>query len=487
MRAVFRVLDEHPCPSFRSHIKRGGGEALRNAIGLEPADVIGILKQSGLRGRGGAGFPTATKWQSIVNYGSTSIPTPVIVNAAEGEPSTFKDRTILRNNPYRVLEGALIACQVVGAEELIFAMKGSFAQEWIRVETALNEMKAAGWLDGLSVRLVAGPSSYLFGEETALLEVVNSRQPFPRVTPPWRRGLSEEETGQLLSATAELATPIGQGGAPALVNNVETFANVALILRHGAQWFRELGTQDSPGTIICTVVGDVLRSGVGEYPMGTPLNVAINEISGGALPGRRLVGVLPGASSALLNEDALTTELSHEAFQAAGSGLGSAGFHCIDDAFDPFILAHSASRFLSIESCGQCLPCKEDGLAITGLLGQLLDGTAPTNVEKQLTKRLGTVVNEARCSLATQQQVVVGSLIKLCQITDMSPPAFGETLPDGRAVIVPLLDIIDGKAIYDETHATKQPDWSYAQTDSGVYPAQRLQALGLETEPPLTL
>ena len=114
-------------------------------------------------------------------------------------------------------------------------------------------------------------------------------------------------------------------------------------------------------------------------------------------------------------------------------------------------------------------------------------GTAPTNVEKQLTKRLGTVVNEARCSLATQQQVVVGSLIKLCQITEMSPPPFGETPRDGRAVIVPLLDIIDGQAIYDESHANKQPDWSYTPVDSGVYPAQRLQALGLETEPPLTL
>jgi NADH-quinone oxidoreductase subunit F len=487
MRAVFRVLDENPCPSLRSYVKRGGGEGLRHARALKPLEVIELLKQSGLRGRGGAGFPTATKWQSVVDYGSPSIPTPVIVNAAEGEPSTFKDRTILRNNPYRVIEGALIGCVVVGAEELIFAMKGSFAQEWIRVENALNEMKSKGWLDDVSVRLIAGPGSYLFGEETALLEVVNNRQPFPRVTPPWRRGLGEEETGQLLSATAELATPAGEGGAPALVNNVETFANVALIARHGADWFREVGTQNSPGTVVCTVVGDVLRCGVGEYPMGTPLNVAITEISGGALPGRRIVGVLPGASSALLEETKLTTQLSHEAFQAAGSGLGSAGFHCIDDALDPFVLTHSASRFLSIESCGQCLPCKEDGMAVTALLSQLLDGTAPPDVEPQIAKRLGTIVNEARCSLATQQQVVVGSLIKLCKVTDMEPPHFGEVLSSRFGPIVPLLDIIDGKAIYDESHSQKQPDWSYETMDSGVFPAQRLQAIAVETEPPLTL
>ena len=344
----------------------------------------------------------------------------------------------------------------------------------------------AGWLNALSVRLVAGPSSYLFGEETALLEVVNNRQPFPRVTPPWRRGLGEEETGQLLSATAELATPIGQGGAPALVNNVETFANVALIVRHGAEWFREVGTQDSPGTVVCTVIGDVLRSGVGEYPMGTPLNVAITEISGGALPGRRIVGALPGASSALLNEAALTTELSHEAFRAAGSALGSAGFHCIDDAFDPFVLAHSASRFLAIESCGQCLPCKDDGLAVLGFLGQLLDGTAAPDVEMQIAKRLGTVANEARCSLATQQQVVVGSLIKLCNLTTMEPAHFGEKQFVAFGPILPLLDIVEGKAIYDESHVRKQPDWSYAAIDSGVFPAQRLQAVAVQTEPPLT-
>ena len=484
---VYRVLDQHSCPSLKSYVRRGGGEALAIARRLEAPQIIDLLFESGLQGRGGAGFRTATKWQSVLKYASPSIPTPVIVNAAEGEPSTFKDRAILRNNPYRVIEGALIGCMVMSSEELIFAMKESFSQEWIRVETAMNEMKHDGWFGGLRVRLVAGPSSYLFGEETALLEVVNSRQPFPRVTPPWRRGLGEEEAMQLLSATAEMATPSGDGGAPALVNNVETFANIALIVKNGAQWFREVGTETSPGTIVCTVVGDVLRSGVGEYPMGTALDVVINEISGGPFPGRRLIGVLPGASSAFLGESCLTTPVSHEAFKAVGSGLGSAGFHCVDDVADPFLLAHSASRFLSIESCGQCLPCKEDGLAVTVLLAQLIDGTAPIDVETRIAKRLGTVVNEARCYLATQQQVVVGSLIKLCNTTTLLPPQFGETPPGELGVVVPLLDIIDGKAIYDQSHAEKQPDWSFEQTDSGVFPAQRLQAVSLETEPPLTL
>jgi NADH-quinone oxidoreductase subunit F len=487
VRNVYRVLDQHPCPSLTSYVRRGGGEALARARALQATEIIDLLGESGLRGRGGAGFPTATKWKSVFEYASPTIPTPVIVNAAEGEPSTFKDRTILRNNPYRVIEGALIGCVVMKSEELIFAMKESFSPEWVRVETAMNEMKQDGWFENLRVRLVAGPGSYLFGEETALLEVVNNRQPFPRVTPPWRRGLGDQETTQLLSATAEMATPNHDGGAPALINNVETFANVALIVRHGAPWFREVGTEGSPGTVVCTIVGDVQRSGVGEYPMGTSLDVVIHEIGGGSLPGRRIIGVLPGASSALLSDAHLATPLSHEDFQGVGSGLGAAGFHCVDDAADPFLLAHSASRFLSVESCGQCLPCKEDGLAITGLLGQLIDGTAPADVEARLAKKLGTVVNEARCYLATQQQVVIGSLNKLCNTTTLQPPNFGETRPIDLNVILPLLDIVDGKAIYDQSHGDKQPDWSFEPTDSGIYPAQRLQAVSLETEPPLTL
>ena len=476
---IFRVLDDHPVDDLADHIARGGGEALRAARLVDPAVIVDLLAESGLRGRGGAGFPTATKWRTILTNASPIHRTSVVINAAEGEPSTFKDRTILRNNVFRVFEGALIACHVVDAVELVIAVKDSFDTELRIIDAAVTEMREAGWLDSIDVRVVRGPGSYLFGEETAMLEVISNRPPFPRVSPPWRRGVDDVVDGD--GATAELAGANGTTGAPALVNNVETFANVALIVAHGAPWFREVGTVESPGTIVCTVVGDTRRHGVGEFAMGTPLRDVIEALGGGTDAGRRIIAVLPGASAAIIGENALATPLTHEDMRAAGSALGSAGFYCIDDAADTFALAHGASRFLSVESCGQCVPCKDDGLAVTSLLAQLLDGTAETDVSVRIGARLATITNGARCSLASQQQVVISSLLALCVATPVpTEPNAHDDVANRTAERVlgsalrPLLDIVDGVAILDDSFAAKQPDWSYDATSSGLYPVQRL-------------
>ena len=486
MTVLHRVLDETPCTDLRAYIAAGGGLGLAGAREAGPGDVIATLEASGLRGRGGAGFPTALKWRSILENSSTTMPTAVVMNGAEGEPSTFKDRTIIRNNPYRVIEGALVACSVVGASELVICMKRSFSTEWDRVTTAVAECVDSGWFDSLKVRFVAGPDAYLFGEETALLEVAEQRQPFPRVTPPWRRGLDSDRDDDGTPALAELASPVDAAGsgAPALVNNVETFANVALIMRHGAPWFREVGTADSPGTIVCTVVGDVRRHGVAEFAMGTPLRSVIDELGGGALPDRRVIAVLPGASSAVIGESKLDTALTHEAMRAAGTALGSAGFRCLDDQADLFALTHGTARFLAVESCGQCSPCKEDGVAITTLLASLLDGTAPPDVERVIADHLSTVTNEARCSLATQEQIVVGSLVAMCATAAMPArvdPEATFALSDLNALL-PLVDIVDGVALYDSDHLGKQPDWSHEPTDTGSFPAQRLQGTPVDTD-----
>lgn len=484
---IYRVLDEHRVCDLADYVGRGGGEALRGARLVEPLVIVDLLAQSGLRGRGGAGFPTATKWRTVLANASPVQPTSVVINAAEGEPSTFKDRTILRNNVFRVFEGALIACHVVDASELVIAVKQSFAAELKIIEAAVTEMRDAGWIDSIDVRVVQGPGSYLFGEETAMLEVISHRPPFPRVSPPWRRGVDELVDGD--GATAELAGSDGAIGAPALVNNVETFANVALIVANGAPWFREVGTVESPGTIVCTVVGATRRHGVGEFAMGTPLSEVIEAIGKGPDAGRRIIAVLPGASSAIIREEALTTPLTHEDMRSVGSALGSAGFFCIDDAADMFGLAHGASRFLSVESCGQCVPCKDDGLAVTSLLAQLLDGTAADDVSTQLSARLATITNGARCSLASQQQVVVSSLLGLCATTPvLSGPDAPDDVATGRAERVlgsalrPLLDIVDGVAILDDSFADKQPDWTYDKSSSGLYPVQRLHGEGAATD-----
>lgn len=480
MGVINRVLDAQPVLSLADYLSGGGGEALVAARKVDPEAVVGTIEDSGLRGRGGAGFPTATKWRSVLANASAAQPTPVVINGAEGEPSTFKDRTILRTNPYRVLEGALVACAVVSAVELVICTKRSFLPERSRLRGAVDELRAEGWLEGIDVRFVDGPDAYLFGEETALLEVTQNRQPFPRVSPPWRRGISDGSTNSASRVTIGDST--GDESAPALVNNVETFANVALIVRNGPAWFREVGTDKSPGTICCTIVGDVSHHGVAEFAMGTTLREVIETIGKGALADRQIVAVLPGASGAVVPEALFDTPLTHEAMAAAGAMLGSAGFHCIDDHADPLLLAYGASRFLSTESCGQCTPCKGDGLALTALLSGLVDGTAPVDIAKRVRSRLESVVNEARCGLALQQQVVVGSLVARCGdlsvARTVTPPE--EFVAGRRRVLLPLLDIADGVAVFDEHESEKQADWSFDAVSSGAYPAQHLQGVALD-------
>jgi NADH:ubiquinone oxidoreductase subunit F (NADH-binding) len=213
---IARVLDAVVCPDLAAYEALGGGSALAGVRASGADGALASLAAAGLRGRGGAGFPTHEKWASIIRQRGSG-PGSVVVNAAEGEPGTFKDRAILRANPYRVLEGALIAATIVGASEVVVAMKGSFRIEITRVGRALDELRAAGWTNGANCRVVLGPNAYLFGEETALLEVVEGRLPFPRVAPPYREGLPADS----------VPAPV------ALVNNVETFANVPLILANG--------------------------------------------------------------------------------------------------------------------------------------------------------------------------------------------------------------------------------------------------------------
>ena len=247
---VHRVLDERPCAHLDDHVADGGGRGLAAARSMAPSEIIDVVAASGLRGRGGAGFPTAVKWRTVAAAESADAVTSVVVNAAEGEPGTFKDRELLRSNPFRVLEGALIAALAVDAGEVVVALKSSFERERRIIGAAIDEIVAAGWMAADEIRVVVGPSAYLFGEETALLEVVEGRQPFPRVAPPYRRGLDPNDQPARRSASdVHLAGPGGTDESPALVDNVETLANVPAIVAEGADWFRSLGTPDSPGTL----------------------------------------------------------------------------------------------------------------------------------------------------------------------------------------------------------------------------------------------
>src|SRR5438445_1187691 len=347
MATVQRVLDLEPVVSVDRYIDAGGGRGLEAARRLGPEGVIDDIAASGLRGRGGAGFPTGVKWRTVATNRSPVLPTTVVVNAAEGEPGSFKDRAILRANPYRVLEGALSAALAMGADGVIVALKASFGQEIGRVRGAIAELTSAGWADGVELMVATGPGEYLFGEETALLEVIHGRHPFPRIDPPYRRGVDDvtSDPGSRSAAEVELAGP-GGTGPPTLVDNVETMANVPGILAEGPDWFRSVGTKDSPGTAVCTVSGRTRRAGVAEFAMGTPLREVIQTVGRGARAEHRITAVVSGVANPILPASLLDTPISYEAMQAVGSGLGATGFIVFDDSTDLVALVHGVARFL---------------------------------------------------------------------------------------------------------------------------------------------
>jgi NADH:ubiquinone oxidoreductase subunit F (NADH-binding)/nucleotide-binding universal stress UspA family protein len=468
MPLISRVLDRQPVRSLSEYIEMGGGNAAFSTRGASADEIIGLLRSSGLRGRGGAGFPTGTKWKTVAAARSSRHETTVVINAAEGEPGTFKDRALLRTNPFRVLEGAIIAAATMQTDRIRIGIKGTFDREIVRLTSAVAEMRAAGWLRDLDVQLVLGPSAYLFGEETALLEVIEGRQPFPRVTPPYRRGLQDDDTRS--AGGVSLATPGGGDGPPALVDNVETLANVPLIVDLGADWFRELGTEPSPGTIVCTVSGATRRSAVGEVAMGSTLREVIDLVGWGPQRGHEVQIVLSGTANALIPSALLDTPLTYEAMREAGSGLGSAGFIVFDERTDPAAIAAGVARFLSVESCGQCEHCKSDGLEIADQLRRALRTSGSVDVAA-LRRRADTVAIGARCNLAQQQAVVTTSLLELFPGALHSPPA---TRATESVTIAPIDDLVGGRAILDTLQPDKQPDWSYEDSDSGTAPAARL-------------
>ncbi len=327
-----RVLPSRPVDSIADYEAAGGGRGLDAAVRLGPSGVIDELAASGLRGRGGAGFPTGRKWATVASSESPVELTTVVVNAAEGEPGSFKDRAIVRADPYRVLEGALIAAFTVDADEVIVAVKETFSHEVERLRRAIEEIHGADWATDIELSVFAGPPEYLYGEETALLEAIDGRGPFPRVAPPYRHGAEELGADPAPSAAqVEMASPAPDTDAPpTLVNNAETMANVPGILAQGAEWFRSVGTEESPGTIVCTITGRTQRHGVAEVPMGTPLRDVIETIGGGPEPGRRLVAALSGVSNPLLPASRFDAPVSHEGMRSVGAGLGTGGFILAD-------------------------------------------------------------------------------------------------------------------------------------------------------------
>ncbi len=458
------LLPDEPITTLDEFLATGGGEGLRAARQLGEDATIEEIEASGLRGRGGAGFPAGTKWRSVA--GGSGGRRFAVANGAEGEPATFKDRTLMRRDPYRVVEGLAIAAFAVGATEAYVATKRSFTREVDALRRAAVELGAAGLLGDLTVNIVEGPDEYLFGEEKALLEVIEGRDPLPRLLPPYQHGLFATVPAGGWESEAAGVRARGESN-PTLVNNVETLAAAAHVLAKGAGWFRSMGTVASPGTILVTVVGDVARAGVHEVEMGTALADVLDRC-GGPLPGRRFKAAFSGVSNAVLAAGDFDVALTYEDLAARGSGLGAAGFAVYDDTADLLAVARELSRFLSVESCGQCPPCKDCSLSITRHLLAIEDGRGGDGDLGEIAACLRTVTDANRCFLGTEEQNVVASVLRAFP-EDVAAHLEG-TPPPARPVLVPLVKDIDddGVVTYDERHRRKRPDWTYEDGPAGT-------------------
>lgn len=328
--------------------KRGGYAQFERAVReLQPADVANVANASGLRGRGGAGFPTGKKWSFLPNNGS---PRYLVCNCDEAEPGTFKDRMLLEETPHLVLEGMLLAAYGIGSHHAFLYIRGEFKAGYEIFMQALEQAHAAALVGknlfgsgfDLEVTVHRGAGAYICGEETGLLNSLEGKRGEPRLKPPF-------------PAIA------GLYGMPTVVNNVETLAYLVPILAKGAQWFSAVGTERSKGYKIVSVSGHVQKPGNYEVALGTPVREII-ELAGGLRAGRTIAAVQPGgASSACIFDEHLDWPYDYESMTRAGSMLGSGAIVVMDDTTDFVRAAYSIVRFFAHESCGQCTPCREGG------------------------------------------------------------------------------------------------------------------------------
>jgi len=344
---------------------RGGYEALQKALGMDPQDIQNVVKESGLRGRGGAGFPTGMKWSFMKPDGKTHY---LCCNADESEPGTFKDREIMRWTPHGLVEGVALGAHAIYAETAYIYIRGEFTEPYARVCAAVEEAYAAGILGAnamgsgkrVDVHVHRGAGAYICGEETALMNSLEGRRGNPRIKPPF-------------PAVA------GLFGKPTTINNVETLTTVPYIIKNGAEWYKQFGRPDNPksiGTKLFSVCGNITRPGNYEVALGFPFKDFLYDLCGGPLPGREIKAVIPGGSSVpiLTREEAEGAIMDYEGMVAAGTMLGSGGAIVFDDRQCMVRQIARLTRFYAHESCAQCSQCREGTAWITRIMERIRDG-----------------------------------------------------------------------------------------------------------------
>jgi NADH-quinone oxidoreductase subunit F len=394
--------------------KNGGFEAFQKAVtGIKPQEVTDLVKASGLRGRGGAGFPTGVKWSFIPN---TIWPHYVVANADESEPGTFKDREIMESNPFQFLEGVAIAAYATGANAAYVYLRGEFWTVADFLDEKIVEMEKAGLLGeklfgtdySLHIYTHLGAGAYICGEETALLESIEGQRGMPRIRPPF-------------------PAVYGLYGKPTVVNNVETLANVPLIVEKGADWYKSLGTADSAGVKIFSLSGHVNRPGNYELPFGTTYRELIYKYGEGVVDGRPVKAIMSaGASSAMIVADdkALDTPMDYASVRTLGADLGSASVIVINDSVNMDWVINKTIHFFKHESCGKCTPCREGTYWMLHLIERIERGEEVEANTQLLNNVARQIQNKCLCPLGEFSTMAVTTSI------DRFPADF-ETSPAG--------------------------------------------------------
>jgi len=411
---LLRHRDVPEISNLEVYKKNGGFEAFKKAVtAMKPQEVTDMVKASGLRGRGGAGFPTGIKWSFIPG---NIWPHYVVANADESEPGTFKDREIMESNPFQFLEGVAIAAFAVGANAAYVYLRGEFWQVAGSLDKNIAEMEKAGLLGdklfgtdfSLRIHTHLGAGAYICGEETALLESIEGKRGQPRIRPPF-------------------PAVYGLYGKPTVVNNVETLANVPLIVEKGAEWFKSLGTADSAGVKIFSLSGHVNKPGNYELPFGTTYRELIYTHGGGVTDGRGVKAILSaGASSAVIVADdkALDTPMDYASVRTLGADLGSASVIVINDSVNMDWVINKTIHFFKHESCGKCTPCREGTYWMLHLIERIEQGEDVKANTELLHSVARQMQNKCLCPLGEFSTMAVTTAIERIP-ADFTPSSTG--------------------------------------------------------------
>ncbi|MEN8076027.1 NADH-ubiquinone oxidoreductase-F iron-sulfur binding region domain-containing protein [Clostridioides difficile] len=382
------------------YIEIGGFEALKKAIGMEPLKICEEIKKSNLKGRGGAAYPTGIKWEQAYNIKGNE--KYILCNGDEGEPGTFKDKVIFENLPLRLIEGMIIAAKVLGAKEGFIYIRGEYEAIQRIVNEAIDSAIKAGYLGknilgtgfSFNIKVLTGAGAYVVGENSALAESAEGKVGRPRMKPPYIK-------------------ECGLYGKPTLVNNVETFSTIPYIISNGGENYKSLGNEESGGTKLISLCGNVNRRGVYEIPFGTTINDIVYKLGGGTSEGKSIKAVhIGGSSGSIIPRELIDTEYCYEALKKINVSVGSGSILVIDESVDIIEYLLHVYKFFFHESCGKCTPCREGNKQIVNILEKLNNKKATLDDISTLERLLDVMKNASFCGLGKTAPTALNCAIK---------------------------------------------------------------------------